>query len=260
MKVLVTDLDGTLYPKNDIDGLLITQNIRSLDEWHSKGNKIIIATSRGIGHLSELKIKLSMPFAFIGANGAIIVSENGDLTERSYSASVYNEISEDALNRKLDLSVSTIYDGNWYWNTKEAYPIKNAVKKRSAWQYIIEKRKLDSAIELTQIKILIPEDDLEGYKTYLRSKYPDINIVSSDKDAIDIQAHDASKGKAMREVIGRLKVSFDDVYVIGDSENDIPMFEVTEHSYCIENGDDIAKNSANHLVGSVHELIDSLLA
>ena len=66
MKVLVTDLDGTLYPKNDIDGLLITQNIRSLDEWHSKGNKIIIATSRGIGHLSELKRKLSMPFAFIG--------------------------------------------------------------------------------------------------------------------------------------------------------------------------------------------------
>ena len=141
MKVLVTDLDGTLYPKNDIDGLLITQNIRSLDEWHSKGNKIIIATSRGIGHLSELKRKLSMPFAFIGANGAIIVSENGDLTEYSFSASVYNEISEDALNRKLDLSVSTIYDGNWYWNTKEAYPIKNAVKKRSAWQYIIEKKK-----------------------------------------------------------------------------------------------------------------------
>ena len=61
MDVLVVDLDGTLYPKND-DGRSVTQNIIALKRWYESGNKVIIATSHGIGHLDELKGKLQIPF------------------------------------------------------------------------------------------------------------------------------------------------------------------------------------------------------
>ena len=36
MAVLVVDLDGTLYPKND-DGRSVTQNIIALKRWYESG-------------------------------------------------------------------------------------------------------------------------------------------------------------------------------------------------------------------------------
>lgn len=257
MKLLVTDLDGTLYPKGDKEGTLLSQNIEALYKWHKQGNRIVVATSRGIGHLDELKRKLTMPFTFIGANGAIIVDEMDKLVQKTFKALIYNDIAKEACAEKLNISVTTIYDGNWYWNTKEAYPIKGATKTRTAWQYIIQREELDPSLPLTQIKILVPKENLVRYKDHLKSKYPDLSIVSSDKDAIDIQAQEATKGAAIKDIIQDLGLSIDDVFVVGDSENDIPMFELTPNSYCMKDGDDIAKQYAHHMIDSVSKLIGS---
>lgn len=123
---------------------------------------------------------------FVGANGAIIVDEDGDLIERTIKASIYNKIAQDAIKQSLNVSITTIHDGNWYWHTKDNYPIRGATKQRSVWQYIIEKSQLDPDISLTQIKVLIPSNELIKYKDHLRSRYHDLSIVSSDRDAIDI--------------------------------------------------------------------------
>ena len=258
MAVLVVDLDGTLYPKND-DGRSVTQNIIALKRWHESGNKVIIATSRGIGHLDELKGKLQIPFVFIGANGAIIVDEDGDLIERTIKASIYNKIAQDAIKQSLNVSVTTIHDGNWYWHTKDNYPIRGATKQRSVWQYIIEKSQLDPDISLTQIKVLIPSNELIKYKDHLRSRYHDFSIVSSDRDAIDIQASNATKGVATQDVIDALGVTIYDIHVVGDSENDIPMFEITDNSYCIEDGDDVVKDHTKYTTSSVSTLVKEIL-
>lgn len=259
MKLLVADLDGTLYPKKDKDGALLAKNIAALNKWYKQGNRVVIATSRGIGHLDELKRKLTIPFTFIGANGAIIADEAGNVIEKTFKASTYNEIVKEARNFKLNLSVTTIHDGNWYWSTKEAYPIKGATRKRSVWQYIIQKEELDPALPLTQIKILIPKEELARYKDHLKSKYPDLSIVSGDNDAIDIQAQDATKGAAVKVIIQEFRLNVDDVFVVGDSENDVAMFELVPNSYCMKDGDTIARCSAHHLIDNVSDLIDSEL-
>lgn len=54
-------------------------------------------------------------------------------------------------------------------------------------------------------------------------------------------------------------MSIDDIYVVGDSENDIPMFEITDNSYCIEDGDDVAKDHANYTTSSVSTLVKEIL-
>ncbi len=257
MKLLVADLDGALYPKKDKEGALLARNIAALNKWYRQGNIVVIATSRGIGHLDELKRKLTIPFTFIGANGAIIVDEAGNVAEKTFKACVYNEIVKEAANDKLNLSVTTIYDGNWYWSTKEAYPIKGATKIRTAWQYIIQREELDPSLPLTQIKILIPKEELARYKDHLKSKYPDLSIVSSNKDTIDIQAQEATKGAAIKDIIQDLDLSIDDVFAVGDSENDIAMFELVPNSYCMKDGDAVAKCSARYLIDTVSDLIDS---
>ena len=59
MNILITALDGTLYPHND-DGRLLTMNIQALNKWYENGRKLIIVTSRGLGHLEELKQYFSL--------------------------------------------------------------------------------------------------------------------------------------------------------------------------------------------------------
>ncbi len=58
MNILITTFDGTLYPQDD--GRLLTMNIQALNKWYENGRKLIIVTSRGLGHLEELKKYFSL--------------------------------------------------------------------------------------------------------------------------------------------------------------------------------------------------------
>ena len=105
-------------------------NIQALNKRYENGHKLIIVTSRGLGHLEELKKKNTSPFTFIGADGVIILNEKDELKIHSIKGQIYNEIAKDALERSWNMAITTIHKGNWYWHSKDTYPIKDAKKKK----------------------------------------------------------------------------------------------------------------------------------
>lgn len=172
MNILITALDGTLYPQDD-DGRLLTMNIQALNKWYENGHKLIIVTSRGLGHLEELKKKITFPFTFSGADGAIILNEKDELKIHSIKGQIYNEIA---------------------------------------------------------------------------------------KDALTIQAPHARKDKAVSDIINTLTLSPDNTYIVGDSNDDIAIFKLTQNSYCMEDGEKLAKIYAHHLTSSIYDLIFNKLS
>ena len=108
-------------------------------------------------------------------------------------------------------------------------------------------------------KFFVPPHQRDAFReTLAQRNYPGI-ITTSDQDMIDIGPLNSSKGISISELCQRYNIGQDDLIVVGDSENDIPMFKTTPHSYCIDLAEPRVIQSASHSVASVQELIDNLL-
>ena len=80
----------------------------------------------------------------------------------------------------------------------------------------------------------------------------------SGKRYVDIMPRGVSKGSALRRLMEHLQIEANEVACIGDSFNDISMFEVTPHSFTLHHAHPYVKEKANHIVRSVEEAIMKL--
>lgn len=77
---------------------------------------------------------------------------------------------------------------------------------------------------------------------------------------VDVVARGVSKGEGLQFALSWADVDEDDVYVLGDSWNDLPMIEAVEHSAVIETAPEAVKAQASRTCTGLHELVDDLLA
>ncbi len=75
----------------------------------------------------------------------------------------------------------------------------------------------------------------------------DLDIVDT-QYAYHLKSRDVSKGAALREVATTLDFEPADFVAIGDSENDVSVFELVGESYAVANADDAAKHAATHVL------------
>ena len=61
----------------------------------------------------------------------------------------------------------------------------------------------------------------------------------------------ATKGEALRRVAALCGIDMGSTAAIGDSDNDVPMFEAAAVSFAVANASVAAKRAATHVVGAV---------
>ncbi len=76
---------------------------------------------------------------------------------------------------------------------------------------------------------------------------------------VDIVPKGCSKGNALKRILEVEDMSKDDLYVVGDSFNDVSMFNITHNSYTFNDSEEKVKEYANHEVDYVYEVIEALL-
>ena len=76
---------------------------------------------------------------------------------------------------------------------------------------------------------------------------------------VDIAPKNCSKGNGLRKLLEINNVGTDSLYAIGDSYNDVSMFELTKNSYTFHHVEENLKNIANNHVSSVKECIESII-
>ena len=88
----------------------------------------------------------------------------------------------------------------------------------------------------------------------LRSNFP--SLESSWSIIVnEITPKGCNKGDGLVEYCRKLNINHDDVYVVGDSGNDISMFNAFhEHSYCMAHAYPSVKKYAKHVITRVHKL------
>lgn len=256
-KLIFIDLDGTLL--ND-EKEISEENIKWLNKaYKEKGITTIITTGRQLGFVKDLYNRYNCSFGdyVIASNGAIIKNiKTGEYINKD----VFNK--EEVRNlRKIykeeNLEYFMIYTEN------ESYR-ENNYEKETLEQDKILVENIDELLERNpelivslcifggkEEKLIKAINKVEKVNKFDSSPICIYNQTTNgftiNEKYFDVMKKNCNKKNAVKKVMDTLGVNHDEIIVIGDGGNDLPMFEYAKLKIAMENGSDLLKQKANYI-------------
>ena len=270
-KILAVDLDGTLLYPSKFFRIVPKKNVRFLRHWIDAGNKLVLVSSRGPDFMDRLKKEIERDFDYISYTSSFIKADGKVIKDVSISAEemteILNKIEDkyqplaylmDVKGRPMlikNLNVGTrfllfFYRLYWVFQGKKREP------------FILSNEKFDEGLAQGNVyKVMVffglAKKNGEISKTInkgLREQFPDVEC-SWTSVVNEITPNNCNKGEGLRYYCDYLKINHEDVYVVGDSGNDISMFNLFhENSYCMAKAYPSVKKYAAHTISRVHKL------
>lgn len=258
-KILFSDMDGTMI---NFDGLLHPQDKDMVLKLHQAGHLFAFNTGRNLQEalISTKKLDLYYDYLILN-NGAHIVDQNGN---EIFKRVISKEVGIDIINHCLEYKDMWInfYDGKKtlaYFNGN-TYTYSEVGRPELCDEYDFIKEYIN--VEEFDI-IAINQDNLEVDEVLKIQKYIDDNYSSGahgtlNTHYLDITPSGCSKGTGVTTLVELLD---EDVisYAIGDSYNDISMFEHADYGYTFNRVNDDIKQHSEKQVDYLSELIDEML-
>lgn len=249
-KLLATDLDGTLLKDNKVT----EENNYFVYKLQKEGNLLVISTGRpynGIGMLKEESNIIANYYILL--NGALVVDSLGNIIEQRF-------IEKDIIENILE----NVFDDNTFISLESGY-VTYILTEGDDLPYPIKIR-VNSFKEIKEnislITMYSPKkeiNEIENIKNNINEKYGDSIIAYRNDKYIDIVPLGCSKGNALRDLIEKEQITEENVYAIGDSWNDVSMFEAVKHSFTFHYAEDELKRHSKYIVSSVAECIEKFI-
>ncbi|MDE5766962.1 MAG: Cof-type HAD-IIB family hydrolase, partial [Malacoplasma sp.] len=235
------DLDGTLLNQRK---RIPKKNLEILKKYVENNGNIVITTGRW--PISALKINKKIEnFSnnrnkyLIAMNGANIydLKENKIIYEKEIDLKIFNEILEETKNYSIS---AWIYSQKGIQN-KTVYSVKIPVKKIiSKFNYgkIVElkKRKIKEDKIFKALFLTWTKKEMNKFVNFLKEKYDkELSIVKITGKAIEVTAKNTSKGEAIKIIQKIEKFKLENTVALGDSQNDLSMFQVCNYKVCFNN-------------------------
>ncbi|MEK4230541.1 HAD family hydrolase [Solibacillus sp. FSL H8-0538] len=254
MSLIATDLDGTLLnDQNEISD----ENIKAIQYAQDRGFEVVISTGRAYFDVQEICKKAGISPFVIGTNGATIHSKNGECISSI-------TITKD----RVESILQWLDERNYYYEVFTNKAIYTLKKGRDHFHNEIQRLKsadLDSNIkELVEVaerqfdqfgyvlvenyhEILKKEEEFynilacsfdkkkleEAWNQF--ENFDELMVVSSADHNIEITSKRASKGMALEKLAFLINGSLGQAMAIGDSNNDLSMFEKVGYSVAMGN-------------------------
>lgn len=252
MKILVSDLDGTIIKGKEISDF----DRRQIYKFKNvKENKFVIATGRNYIAFKRGIEQYNLDFFdyAVISNGAVIIDKSTNV--------IYEKTMEEkSVYEILNFAAKNI-------NTIEAIYVstleieKRLDSKEEIISYINEDLQSikDKIIDLT---IELPTSDIEIAKTLAKEieslPHSKNTSVSRNSRFIDIVHAGISKRSSADKIIQKYGYKQDDIITIGDGQNDINMLSMTNNSFTFEECEQIVKDSAKYIVPNIGTCIESI--
>ena len=249
-KLLATDLDGTLLKANKVT----KENGESVYKFQNEENILVISTGRpynGIGMLREENNIIADYYILL--NGALVINSLGKIIEQKFiEKDIIENILEDVFEDNIFLSLESGY--MTYILTEDdnlPYPVKKNVNSLG---------EIDDNISLITVYNPMKEIyEIEIIKNRINEKYGKSIIAYRNDKYIDIVPVGCSKGSALKDLVEKEQITEDKVYAIGDSWNDVSMFEVVKNSFTFNYAEAELKKHVKYIVSSVSECIEKFI-
>ena len=202
MKLFVTDYDGTLF----IDEINLAINRKKLLELHKLGFIITISTGRSFKSIRKQLEEHNLYYDYIHcADGSIIYDNKDNLIN-------FFEIEHSIVNEILKLKEKAIIE-----DIQISYPLE--------YKNIYNKNDKIAGINLVIKSELIDKNFVLEFMN-LKEKYPNYNFLfydHGDYAYLCVKKEYVNKACAIKFMQDLLQISKDNIYVIGDSFNDLEM-------------------------------------
>lgn len=249
-KLLATDLDGTLLKDNKVT----EENSEAVHKLQRDENLLVVSTGRpynGIGMIKEDNNIIANYYILL--NGALIVDSLGrkieqKLIRKDLIKKIINDLSEENLFISLESGYVT-------YLLTEGINIPYPNKKR-----VNSIDEIDEEISLISIYNPMKDiNEIEKLKNKINKNYGESIIAFRNDVYIDIVPVGCSKGNALKDLIGQEQIAEENIYAIGDSWNDVSMFEVVKNSFTFHYAENELKKHVSHIVSSVAECVEKFI-
>lgn len=268
MTLYVSDLDGTLLNNNarlsEISKTLLNNAI-------DNNINFTIATARTPATIVSLLSGLNLNLPIITMNGSAIYDIKND--KYIYYNTIKNVLVSDISKILKDINANafiyTIKDNHLYvYHNKLIHPYQiefYELRKNTKFKTFIEGcPSIDS--EVLYFTIMDYEDKVNELYNRIKDldnlyivKYRD----TYNKDIINLEIYDINSSKANAINYFKNELNFSRLITFGDNINDIPMFQISDECYAVDNAVSELKEISTDIIGlntsdSVAKLISSL--
>ena len=256
-KLIFIDLDGTLLnDKKEIS----EENIKWLNRaYKEKGITTIITTGRQLGFVKDLYNRYNCSFGdyVIASNGAIIKNiKIGEYVNKEvFSKEEVKDLRK--IYKEENLEYFMIYTEN------ESYRENNSEKETLEQDKILVEN-IDELLErnselIVSLCIFGGEEErlIEAIKKVEKiNKFDNspicvynqtINEFTINEKYFDVMRKNCNKKNAVKKVMDTFGVNHDEIIVIGDGGNDLPMFEYAKLKIAMGNADEALKLKADYI-------------
>lgn len=270
IKILFSDLDGTLLKENEEHTSGISkENRAAIKQLRDHNIQFAIATGRSVNFLENFFGK-DFRYDTVAMAGAMVRVQDKIIYQ--------SEFDHDETLALLDLleksgyhyeSIGVTHDNVYIFQdetkacerryTQNPNPFKDhkAVHPLSLFQYMS-----DYHNPILNCLFVHFQDPMyvNNYQQMLSQRFLNqYAFIRNSPKSIIIAKDGANKGSGIFRACQALNIALQDVACVGDSENDIEMFEMIPMSFCMSHAPTYVKSKAKYIVDSVHECIEIIL-
>lgn len=237
MKLFVTDYDNTLF----IDEESLKENIKKLKELQQNNYYIVISTGRSIPSIKEKIQEYHIPFDYITcADGSIIYDKN-------YKTIKFFEIKKDIINEIINFKNNISYE-------------EMQIAYEDGYSNILDLNKKIAGINIVIHNNNINDKTINLFNK-LKEKYPNYNYLVYNHIPYSyfcIKQENVSKAMGVHFLKDYLQIKNDNIFVIGDSDNDLEMLKEF-NGVCVKNSTSDVLKTCKKKYNQVYDYINDLL-
>lgn len=269
IKLIVSDLDGTLL---DEPNRISKINLDAIEYAYQKGAKFCFSTGRDLQSVKDITCLLKHKPVLLLGNGSEVYDEDENLVFQNFFNNKYLEEVCEIMNEH-DVPHMVFTTDGFYTTTNPVEVRRRFIERigkiRNQEMAHIFATNMDKPCNnLVQIediqefaktkKVLKVEGfhynskPVEDVKKELE-KFTELSHLSTGKNNVEVTNLTATKGLALKRYCEHANIKKDEVMVMGDSHNDLSMFELFKYSFAPENSIQEIKDYAYKVVKSCDE-------
>lgn len=274
IKAIATDLDGTLfYPKRRFR-LISSANRQFIRNASNAGKEIILVTGRNLFVPNKVKRKFALKkdISVVACNGAKVIHDGKVVVEKPIETNKAIKLYE-ALCRYKEVKTIMLFTNKYHMNVDSVglnsfMKLIGFIGLRSQGAYyepfkLGHKRALETVAD-PDVKVfkIMPWFGLGKKGIITARKVFDQFVKDFGRDyeiwfsgsAIEIMEKGTNKAESLKELLSILNIKDNEVAVVGDSGNDIPLFENFENSFVMAQAPEEVKQKAKVRLSSFDDL------
>ncbi|SFM45234.1 hypothetical protein SAMN04487943_11924 [Gracilibacillus orientalis] len=254
IKLFATDLDGTLLKPNNV---IKQEDIEAIHRLKEHGIDFAVATGRMERDIVKICTEINHDAHRISQNGAFVdTKDNQKILTKTFDAATSSALHQAVDTFPNPFCITTADESYISFKTPEIkaleeilyFPLVEGVDFANDY---------NEAFLPSKYMLLGEEKDIVSFQKKIDETFHEVcESYLSDPHCVDIVPKGVSKALGLTTLADYLDIKPEEIAVIGDSYNDIPMFGMSANSFAMSTAPEAVKQKATHVVDDVFEAIE----